>query len=109
MLELGIFHNGASDLPKKITPDGEVVNDGTVADTHRSFQRAVVAQVRQGILADKLGFNYWFMTEHHFQPEGPEFSPNPLLVEAAIASPDEADPARAAGKHHHLVGADPAG
>jgi alkanesulfonate monooxygenase SsuD/methylene tetrahydromethanopterin reductase-like flavin-dependent oxidoreductase (luciferase family) len=26
------------------------------------------------------------MTEHHFQPEGPEFSPNPLLVEAAVAA-----------------------
>ncbi len=86
MLELGVFHNGASDLPKKITPDGMVVNDGTVADTHASFQRVLIGQVRQGILAEKLGFNYWFMTEHHFQPEGPEFSPNPLLVESAIAA-----------------------
>src|SRR5919202_211386 len=85
MLELGIFHNGASDLPKKITSDGVVVNDGSLADTHQSFQRSVIAQVRQAILADRLGFNYWFMTEHHFQPEGPEFSPNPLLVEAAVA------------------------
>src|SRR5581483_11614728 len=83
MLELGVFHNGASDLPKKITPDGMVVNDGTVADTHASFQRVLIGQVRQGILAEKLGFNYWFMTEHHFQPEGPEFSPNPRLVEQA--------------------------
>ena len=63
-----------------------VVNDGTLADTHQSFQRAVIAQVRQAILADRLGFNFWFMTEHHFQPEGPEFSPNPLLVEAAVAA-----------------------
>jgi alkanesulfonate monooxygenase SsuD/methylene tetrahydromethanopterin reductase-like flavin-dependent oxidoreductase (luciferase family) len=86
MLELGIFHNGASDLPKKVTSDGVVVNDGTLADTQQSFQRAVIAQVRQAILADRLGFNYWFMTEHHFQPEGPEFSPNPLLVEAAVAA-----------------------
>src|SRR5918912_575295 len=86
MLELGIFHNGASDLPKKITSDGVVVNDGTRTDTHQSFQRAVIAQVRQGILAERLGFNYLFMTEHHFQPEGPEFSPNPLLVETAIAA-----------------------
>src|SRR5919202_4064546 len=86
MLELGIFHNGASDLPKKITSDGVVVNDGSLADTHQSFQRAVIAQVRQAILADRLGYNYWFMTEHHFQPEGPEFSPNALIVESAIAT-----------------------
>jgi alkanesulfonate monooxygenase SsuD/methylene tetrahydromethanopterin reductase-like flavin-dependent oxidoreductase (luciferase family) len=86
VLELGVFHNGASDLPKKITADGVVVNDGTLADSHLSFQRVLNAQVRQGVLADRLGFNYWFMTEHHFQPEGPEFSPNPLLVETAIAS-----------------------
>src|SRR5438067_1335460 len=79
MLELGIFHNGASDLPKKVSPDGLVINDGTLADSHASFQRVLLSQVRQGILADRLGYNYWFMTEHHFQPEGPEFSPNPLL------------------------------
>jgi hypothetical protein len=52
MLELGVFHNGASDLPKKITSDGVVVNDGTLADSHQSFQRVVTAQVRQGVLAD---------------------------------------------------------
>jgi alkanesulfonate monooxygenase SsuD/methylene tetrahydromethanopterin reductase-like flavin-dependent oxidoreductase (luciferase family) len=62
-----------------------VVNDGTLEEVHRSNQRTVVNQVRQGILADRLGFNYFFMTEHHFQVEGAEFSPNPLLSEAAIA------------------------
>ena len=46
----------------------------------------VVNQVRQGILADRLGFDYWFQTEHHFQPEGAEFSPNPLFSEMAIAA-----------------------
>jgi len=86
MLELGVYHNGASDLPKRISSDGVVINDGTLADSHVSFQRALTAQVRQGVLADRLGFNYWFMSEHHFQPEGPEFSPNPLLVETAIAA-----------------------
>jgi hypothetical protein len=71
MLELGVYHNGASDLPKRISSDGVVINDGTLADSHMSFQRALTAQVRQGVLADRLGFNYWFMSEHHFQPEGP--------------------------------------
>ncbi len=86
MIEIGIFHNGAADLPTKVTPDGVVVNDGDLTATHESAQRGLVNQVRQGILADQLGFDYYFMTEHHFQPEGAEFSPNPLLAEAAIAS-----------------------
>jgi alkanesulfonate monooxygenase SsuD/methylene tetrahydromethanopterin reductase-like flavin-dependent oxidoreductase (luciferase family) len=42
--------------------------------------------VRQGILADKLGYDYWPQTEHHFQPEGAELSPNPLFSEMAIAA-----------------------
>ncbi|MGE0543965.1 MAG: LLM class flavin-dependent oxidoreductase [Dehalococcoidia bacterium] len=84
-IEIGVFHNGASDL--KVVPAGEVVvNDGTLEQVHESNQRVLVGQVRQGILADRLGFDYWFMTEHHFQPEGAEFSPNPLLVETAIAA-----------------------
>ena len=86
MIEIGVFHNGASDLPCVRTPNGHVVNDGSLKEVHESNQRVVLAQIRQGILADRLGFDYWFQTEHHFQPEGAEFSPNPLLSEMAIAA-----------------------
>jgi alkanesulfonate monooxygenase SsuD/methylene tetrahydromethanopterin reductase-like flavin-dependent oxidoreductase (luciferase family) len=86
MIEIGVFHNGASDLKAVTTPEGVVVNDGSLDEVHQSYQRVLVGQVRQGILADRLGFDYWFMTEHHFMPEGPEFSPNPLLAETAIAA-----------------------
>ena len=86
MIEIGVFHNGASDLPAIKASNGVVVNDGTLAEVHASNQRLVINQVRQGILADQLGFDYFFMTEHHFQPEGAEFSPNPLLLETAIAA-----------------------
>jgi hypothetical protein len=41
----------------------------------------LVNQVRQGILAEKLGFQSFWLTEHHFQPEGAEMSPNPLMVQ----------------------------
>ena len=85
MLELGIFHNGAVDLESAIV-DGTRVNTGTLAETSESFQRVLINQIRQGVLADELGFNYWFMTEHHMQPEGVEFSPNPLIAETAIAA-----------------------
>ena len=86
MLELGIFHNGASDLPTVMTPEGVVVSDGSLEEMHESDQRVVVNQVRQGVLADQLGFNYFFMTEHHFQPEGAELSPSPILTKTAIAA-----------------------
>ncbi|MBF6568268.1 MAG: LLM class flavin-dependent oxidoreductase [Candidatus Binataceae bacterium] len=86
MLELGIFHNGASDLKTVTTPDSVTVTDGSVVDAHEAYQRILINQVRQGILAERLGYNYFFMTEHHFQPEGIEFSPNPLIAQSAIAS-----------------------
>src|SRR5712691_3624054 len=86
MIEVGVFHNGASDLPVKKTRGGVTVNDGDLAATHEAAQRTTIAQVRQAALADRLGFHYWFQTEHHFQPEGAEYSPNPLQVETAIAA-----------------------
>src|SRR5260370_3710249 len=86
MIEIGVFDRGARDLPIPVRSNGVSINDGNLAEVHESSQRTLVAQIRQGILADKLGFNYFFMTEHHFQPEGAEFSPNPPLVETAIAA-----------------------
>ena len=85
MLELAVFQNGAVDLPSAIT-NGTRVNAGTLAETSESYQRILINQIRQGILAEELGFNYYFMTEHHMQPEGVEFSPNPLVAETAIAA-----------------------
>ncbi len=86
LIEIGVFHNGASDLPPIRTADGTVCNDGSLAEVHAAAQRTIVNQIRQGILADTLGFDYWFQTEHHFQPEGAEMSPNPLASEMAIAA-----------------------
>ncbi|MCZ6894902.1 MAG: LLM class flavin-dependent oxidoreductase [Gammaproteobacteria bacterium] len=86
MFELGCFHNGSSDLPVIYNAEGLTISDGSLVDAHAAAQRTTVNQVRQGILAEKLGYDYWFQTEHHFQPEGAEFSPNPLLSETAIAA-----------------------
>src|SRR5882724_3212911 len=86
MIQFGIFQNGASDLPVTDTPSGVLVSGGSLEDMHASFQRIMVDQVRQGVLAEQLGYDFYFMTEHHFQPEGPEFSPNPLMAEMAIAA-----------------------
>ena len=86
MIELGCFHNGSTDLPVTYAPDGLAITNGSLAQVRESTQRTVVNQIRQGILAERLGYDYWFQTEHHFQIEGAEFSPNPLLSEMAIAA-----------------------
>ena len=86
MLEIGVFHNGASSLPVITTKDGVTLNDGSLAQVHQAAQETLVNQVRQGILAEKLGFQSFWLTEHHFQPEGAEMSPNPLMVQTAIAA-----------------------
>jgi len=86
MIEIGILHNGASDLPAIKTPSGVTVHDGSLEEVHESNQRVLISQVRQGILAERLGYDYYFMTEHHFEQEGAEFSPSPLLAQTAIAA-----------------------
>ena len=55
MLEIGVFHNGASSLPVTITKEGVAVNDGSLVEVHRAVQETLVNQVRQGILAERLG------------------------------------------------------
>lgn len=85
MIELGVMNNGYTDLPAYKSADGVTLPDGTLADSLANMQRQVHRQYQQGVLADKLGYDYYFLTEHHFQPEGAEHSPNPLMIEAAIA------------------------
>ncbi len=86
MLEIGIFNNGASSLPVATAASGVTFNDGTLKEVHVAAQETLVNQVRQGILAEKLGYNSFWLTEHHFQPEGAEMSPNPLMSQMAIAA-----------------------
>jgi len=85
VIELGVMNNGYTDLPAYQNADGIHLPDGTLADSLGVMQRVVNRQYQQGVLADKLGYDYYFLTEHHFQPEGAEHSPNPLMIEAAIA------------------------
>jgi hypothetical protein len=86
MLEIGLFHNGASSLPVTTNKDGVTFNKGLLPEVHRVAQETLVNQVRQGILAEKLGFQSFWLTEHHFQPEGAEMSPNPLMVQMSVAA-----------------------
>jgi alkanesulfonate monooxygenase SsuD/methylene tetrahydromethanopterin reductase-like flavin-dependent oxidoreductase (luciferase family) len=42
-----------------------------------------------GCVADRLGYDYYFLTEHHFQHEGYEVIPNALMVGLAVAERTE--------------------
>jgi alkanesulfonate monooxygenase SsuD/methylene tetrahydromethanopterin reductase-like flavin-dependent oxidoreductase (luciferase family) len=85
MIEVGIFDTGATDLPHHVTDAGIRVLDGSLADLHEAAQRLTVHQVRRAVIADRLGFDYFWMSEHHFNTEGSELSSNPLQSETAIA------------------------
>jgi len=41
--------------------------------------------VDMGVLADQLGFDSYWLTEHHFQYEGYEVVPNGLMIGAILA------------------------
>jgi alkanesulfonate monooxygenase SsuD/methylene tetrahydromethanopterin reductase-like flavin-dependent oxidoreductase (luciferase family) len=86
VIELGVFHNGQTDLEVRTLENGVTIHTGTLEQVHDAYQRILVSQVRQGVLAEELGYDAFYMTEHHFNTEGAEYSPNPLLTQAAVAS-----------------------
>jgi alkanesulfonate monooxygenase SsuD/methylene tetrahydromethanopterin reductase-like flavin-dependent oxidoreductase (luciferase family) len=85
MIEVGIFDTGSMDLTAKMTKRGIRVADGSLADVHAAAQRLTMHQIRRAVLADRLGFNYYWMSEHHFGTEGAELSSNPLQSQTAMA------------------------
>lgn len=86
VIEFAIIDNGPHDLQLKQLPGDMWVPEGDMEDMHRAMQKTVINQVRNAVLAEQSGFHYCFFTEHHFQPEGNEYSPNPLLLGAAVAA-----------------------
>jgi len=85
LIEFGVLNNGYSDLSVYKNANGIHLPVGSLSDSLSVMQRVVNRQFLQGVLADKLGFDYYFLTEHHFQVEGAEQSPNPLMIQAALA------------------------
>ncbi len=87
-LELGILGITHAGKPAR-TEDGVVVNVCGLEEVNRESQQILRNQVEQGVLAEELGYDYYFLTEHHFEPEGPEFGGNPILTQVAIAARTE--------------------
>jgi alkanesulfonate monooxygenase SsuD/methylene tetrahydromethanopterin reductase-like flavin-dependent oxidoreductase (luciferase family) len=85
VIEIGIFDTGALDLPFKKNADGVRVTDGTLSDVHQATADMMQASIRRMVLADRLGYDIYWLVEHHFNIEGMEISPNPLQVQSAAA------------------------
>lgn len=67
---------------------------GAPAPTDRRFDNAAIWHATErildmGVVADRLGFDSFWLTEHHFQYEGYEVIPNGLLTGAILAERTE--------------------
>jgi alkanesulfonate monooxygenase SsuD/methylene tetrahydromethanopterin reductase-like flavin-dependent oxidoreductase (luciferase family) len=86
MLEVAYFCNGSFDTEPFVTEDGFVLMVHDLDEAQDAARRTAVSSIQLAVLADQLGIDYWFNTEHHFQPEGVEFNPNPINAQMAIAA-----------------------
>ena len=81
-LQVGLFLLGAVHMP-----------DAGAGDPQPTARRASNEEVWDatgrlvdaGCLADRVGYDYYFLTEHHFQHEGYEVIPNALMVGLVVA------------------------
>jgi alkanesulfonate monooxygenase SsuD/methylene tetrahydromethanopterin reductase-like flavin-dependent oxidoreductase (luciferase family) len=86
MIEVGIFDGGSSHLPFRKSSSGQRIVDATLAELHEGNKGLAARQVRRAAIADRVGFDYYWLTEHHFGVEGAELSCNPIQVGTAIAA-----------------------
>lgn len=85
-MDLGIFHNGSTNAPMKRAENGIVIPDCTVRELHEHNKQVVKDQIRHGVIADEVGLDRAFFTEHHFELAGAEMSTNPLNSQMAVAA-----------------------
>ncbi|MYI54310.1 MAG: LLM class flavin-dependent oxidoreductase, partial [Acidimicrobiaceae bacterium] len=67
---------------------------GPPAPTDRRYSseqvwRATEQTIDAGVVCDRLGFDSFWLTEHHFQHEGYEVVPNGILVGTVLAERTE--------------------
>ena len=55
MLEIGLFHNGASSLPVITNKDGVTFNDGSLPEVHRAAQETWSTRCAKGFLPKSSG------------------------------------------------------
>ncbi|MBL7500586.1 LLM class flavin-dependent oxidoreductase [Frankia sp. CNm7] len=82
-MRVGVFLFGAVEM-------GDTIGAGGTEPTARRYGQAdFLSAMRRildtGVLADELGYDAFWLTEHHFQHEGYEVVPNGLLFGAFLA------------------------
>ena len=85
-MRIGIFLFGGVEMHD--------AGSGPPAATDRSYSpehiwRATEQTIETGVLCDQLGFDSYWLTEHHFQIEGYEVIPNGILIGAILAERTE--------------------
>ena len=103
MFEIGVFHNGASSLPVVVTKDGVAVNDGSLAEVHAAAQEVLVNQVRQGILAEKLGLPVVLADRAPFPAGRRGDEPEPAVHPNGDRRADQEDPTGPVRQHRGLA------
>lgn len=86
MVEVSVFHLGTTNLNPLELGDGTKITDGSIQDVHEDMKRVTKHQVEWGVLAEQFGFDRYVMPEHHFEAPGPEYSPNPMMSQMAVAA-----------------------
>lgn len=88
MIEIGISSEGIPDVEIRKLDNGYVVPDSSLAEIHRKNRQKIDQRVETAKLADELGYEYLFFSEHHFGTIGAN-SPNPIQTQIAIARETE--------------------
>ena len=86
MLQVGVFIFGAVPMPDAGPGDPQPTDRRTTNDVVWETTERIIDI---GVLADRLGYDYFFFTEHHFQHEGYEVVPNALLAGTVLAERTE--------------------
>lgn len=85
-MQVGLFLLGAVPMPDAGADDPQPSDrrapNTVVWDTTERL-------VDVGVLADRVGYDYYFLTEHHFQHEGYEVIPNAIMTGLVIAERTE--------------------
>ncbi|MDH4076226.1 MAG: LLM class flavin-dependent oxidoreductase, partial [Acidimicrobiia bacterium] len=85
-MQVGVFLFGAVPMPDAGAGDPQPTD-------RRASKEAVWHTTERlvdvGVLADQLGYDYFFLTEHHFQHEGYEIVPNALMLGLVLAERTE--------------------
>ncbi|MDE0162044.1 MAG: LLM class flavin-dependent oxidoreductase, partial [Acidimicrobiaceae bacterium] len=85
-MRTGVFLFGGVEFPD--------AGGGPPAPTDRRFNHkemwaATERIIDMGVVCDRLGFDSYWLTEHHFQYEGYEVIPNGILVGTVLAERTE--------------------